>query len=602
MDTLRESQVEVRNGRLWFATLGSPIAWALHLVLCYPLVGMTCRVGSTLALWLVSLATLLVCLASLLVAWFEARRLPAEGDEVVQRGRFMARGGFWMGVLFLVVIIAETLPIPFHDPCQDFRTAWLTDGLWRAAALLLGALGAATAHAHPLDTPLTPGEVLARWWPDPFLVVALAVGAGGYVRGLRTLWRRAGVGRGVTRARATAFAAGVLALALALLSPLDALATALFSAHMLQHLLLMLVAAPLLVLGLPGYTLLWAVPLRARRALARAWNRAPWLRAAAHALGAPLAAVTLHAVAVWGWHLPSLYVAALESDAVHALEHASFLGTALLFWWRVRASAGSGVALLCVFVTAMHSGMLGLLISLAPTAWYPVQGVGAPGWGLTTLEDQQLAGLIMWVPGNLVYLGATLALLVAWLRAAERRTRQPGVPARPEEACLPVDARPPPGHSTHSGSWPRSLVLLLLLAAGAGCRESAGAASSAAPTLPSSGPLSGTGRGGLYRFELELRPERPAVGELFEVILTVREAGTAQPVSGASVALDATMPEHAHGMMTAPEQTELGAGRYLVQGMKLHMPGRWRFHARAAHAGREDELALDYEQRPRALP
>jgi putative membrane protein len=443
MDSQRKPEAVVRNGRLWFATLGSPIAWALHLVLCYPLVGMTCRVGSTLALWLVSAGALLACLASLLVAWFEARRLSAEEDERVRRGRFMARGGFWLGVLFLIVIIAETLPIAFHDPCQDFRIAWLTGGPWRAVALLLGALGAATAHAHPLEGPLTPSELLARWQPDPFLVVALAVGAGGYLRGLRRLWRRAGVGRGVTRPQATAFAAGMLALALALLSPLDAWAAALFSAHMLQHLLLMLVAAPLLALSLPGYTVLWAVPTRARRALARAWNRAPWPRAVAHALGTPLAAVLLHAVAVWGWHLPSLYLAALETDAVHALEHASFLGTALLFWWRVRASAGSGVALLCVFVTAMHSGMLGLLISLAPTAWYPVQGIGAPGWGLTALQDQQLAGLIMWVPGNLVYLGATLALILAWLRAAERRTRQPGAPVRPEEACLPRDARAP---------------------------------------------------------------------------------------------------------------------------------------------------------------
>jgi hypothetical protein len=145
----------------------------------------------------------------------------------------------------------------------------------------------------------------------------------------------------------------------------------------------------------------------------------------------------------------------------------------------------------------------------------------------------------------------------------------------------------------------RLLLLPLLLSIGAGCRESASAAS---PALPSSGPLAGTGRGSVYRFELELRPQSPAVGELFEVILRVREASTARPVSGASVALDATMPEHSHGMMTAPEQTELGEGRYLVQGMKLHMPGRWRFHARATHTGREDELALDYEQRPRALP
>jgi hypothetical protein len=368
----------------------------------------------------------------------------------------------------------------------------------------------------------------------------------------------------------------------------------LFSAHMLQHMMLMLVAAPLLVLGLPGYTLLWALPPRARRGLASAL-RARWVRATLRVLSAPLGAVALHLLAIWAWHLPSLYEAALESEPVHVLEHASFLGTALLFWWRVRASAGSGAALLYVFCIAMQGGVLGVLITLSPTVWYPVQAVGAAAWGLTPLEDQQLAGLLMWVPGGAVYLGTALWLASAWLGAAERQGRGRSG-AQEEPPCLPADARGPRG----AGGLPL-LVLVLLAAQGMGCREASHAPE--VPPMAAEPPLlRGTGSGGRYRLHLELRPASPAVGELFEVWTTVRDAESAQPVRGARVVLDATMPEHAHGMVTAPEHSELGEGRYLTRGMKLHMPGRWRFHVHVVHEGYEEELALDYAQPPRAQP
>lgn len=582
---------EVYNGRLWFATLGSAIAWALHLTLAYPLVGFTCRVGSTLALWLMSAGTLAVSLGSLGVAWYEGRRLREPHTPVEHRGRFMARVGFWLGVIFSIVISMESLPILYMGPCLDFRLERQAWRVLRGAGLLLVGYYPNAALAHVPAGPVGPQEAFASWSLDPFLLVALLAGVGGFARGLRAVWRRAGVGQGVSRGQAACLGAGLLALAWALLSPLDTVGAVLFSAHMLQHMVLMLVAAPLLALGRPGYTLLWALPLRVRRGLARVWQARglrPWLRV----LGSPLVLLALHTAAVWAWHLPALYNAALASNAVHALEHACFLGTALLFWWRVRTGAGSGAALLYVFAAALQSGALGVLMSLAPTAWYPVQARGAAGWGLTALEDQQLAGLLMWVPGNGVYLVAALGLTHAWLRAAEQRSGTRG-----GGCCLPEDARRPVG-----GALPRVVPLgVLLVATGVGCQEGAGPPRTAmAQALPRR--LRGDGMAGHFHFELELRPAVPAVGTLFEVYTTLREVESGAPLGGARVVVDASMPEHAHGMVTRPEHEELGEGCYLSRGMRLHMPGRWQLHLRAALGGKEDTLSLEYEQPARVRP
>lgn len=125
------------------------------------------------------------------------------------------------------------------------------------------------------------------------------------------------------------------------------------------------------------------------------------------------------------WHVPALYQRTLDSGLVHALQHSSFLLTALLFWWSVLPEASlrgrHGVAIMSLFSTMVYTGGLGALLTLARTPWYPAYGEGAPLWGLTLLEDQQLAGLIMWVPGGVTYLLATLWLVAAWLQASEPR-------------------------------------------------------------------------------------------------------------------------------------------------------------------------------------
>lgn len=292
-----------------------------------------------------------------------------------------------------------------------------------AVVLALGALVPAPALAHA-GRPLQPHDLWTAWSLDPAVVAPLLAGGWLYARGVERVWRRSGTGRGVRRWQAGCFAAGWITLLLAMVSPLHPLGEALFSAHMAQHELLVAVAAPLLVLGRPLVPLLWAVPVHWRRAAGR-WAKAGPVRGGWRMVSGPFAAWLLHAAALWLWHLPGPYQAALAGEGLHALQHASFLGTGLLFWWALfhgrEGRLGYGAAVFYLFATAMHSGALGALLTLSPTPWYPAYDGTTAAWGLTALEDQQLAGLIMWVPAGVSYLVAGLALLAAWMRESERR-------------------------------------------------------------------------------------------------------------------------------------------------------------------------------------
>lgn len=295
----------------------------------------------------------------------------------------------------------------------------------RLAALPALALGAGPAWAHA-GRPPEPHDLWTAWSPEPAVLLGIGLSAWLYARGVGRLWGRAGVGRGVRRWQLGAFAAGLLVLFVALVSPLDALGSALFSAHMVQHEVLILAAAPLLVLGVPLVPFLWALPPRWRRRLGR-WAKARPVRAAWRTLTHPASAWTLHAAALWTWHAPALYQATLRSEAVHVAQHASFLGTALLFWWVLLHSGrkmGQGVGVLYVFTTAVYGSILGALLTFSPRPWYPAYAGSVEAWGLTLLEDQQLGGLVMWVPAGVVYLGAALALFAAWLRSVEDSVRR----------------------------------------------------------------------------------------------------------------------------------------------------------------------------------
>ena len=262
------------------------------------------------------------------------------------------------------------------------------------ALLLLIALAPQAAWAH---------DGTAHWSFAPWVVVPMVIAVFLYAAGVRRLWRRAGIGRGISRRQAACFAAGTVSLVVALVSPLDALGERLFSAHMLQHEILMLVTAPLMVLARPLAAWTWAFAPSARHRIGQSVKAPAW-SAVWSFITDPLTAWALHAIALWMWHIPSWFEAAVENEGIHALQHTSFLVTALLFWWAViggDSRARTGPALAYLFTTMLHTSALGALLTLASSPWYPRYA----------LDDQVLGGLVMWVPGAAAYVIAALVIV-----------------------------------------------------------------------------------------------------------------------------------------------------------------------------------------------
>ena len=209
------------------------------------------------------------------------------------------------------------------------------------------------------------------------------------------------------------FVFGWISLALALLSPLHHLGEELFFAHMAQHELLMIVCAPLLIFARLDLILPWSLPLALRRRMHLPTAHNAFL------------ALVVHAIAIWGWHIPVLYQASIQSEVVHAAQHISFIGTALWFWWTLFYSMAArrqyGMAAAYVFITALHTSILGAILTFSSRIWYRLYAESAPRFGLSVLQDQQLGGLLMWIPANLVYIAIGLWLLRCWIIESERR-------------------------------------------------------------------------------------------------------------------------------------------------------------------------------------
>lgn len=241
-----------------------------------------------------------------------------------------------------------------------------------------------------------------------------------YAIGTARLWLRAGWGRGIGWSQVVAFSAATLFLCLALFSPLHEVSERAFSAHMVQHELLVVVIAPLLVLARPGTSLLFALPYPWRSpvgTLVHALRKSPALRRLCEPAGASLT----HGAAIWLWHWPPAFEAAAIHPVIHLLQHGSFLGTAWLFWAALASDLRrSGTALFCLFVTGLHTGFLGVLLSLAPFPLYPRLATRAAGAGIDPLTDQQWAGLIMWVPAGFAYALAGLLLAALWILNSSR--------------------------------------------------------------------------------------------------------------------------------------------------------------------------------------
>jgi putative membrane protein len=223
-----------------------------------------------------------------------------------------------------------------------------------------------------------------------------------------------------------AFAAGWISLSLALLSPIHRLGDVLFSAHMLQHEILLLICAPLIAASHPGVTLLMALPRSGRRPIG-AWIAKFEQLAPFSLVSSALGAFLFHAAALWLWHIPTLYQVTIQSDVVHALQHLSFLLSGVVFWSALygagRSSMGYGAGVLYVFGTAAHCSALGALLTFSSVIWYPIYSNRTVLWNLTPLQDQQLGGLLMWVPSGLVFILIGVWLFALWLSASEQRLR-----------------------------------------------------------------------------------------------------------------------------------------------------------------------------------
>jgi putative membrane protein len=264
-----------------------------------------------------------------------------------------------------------------------------------------------------------PGSWWRAWDWDPLVLLSLGLLGWLYGRGLSRLWRKTGAGNKVRRWQAACYFGSLAVILLALLSPLDALSEQLSAVHMVQHMLLTIVAALLFVLGCPTYVLAWGLPEGSRR------RRSSFMTFAFRlphepTLWQPLFVWALFAGTLWAWHHPALYQAALFDPLVHDAQHLSFFVAACLFW-RVCLDPLSGRrlsppwALPYLFTTSLHASALGVFLALSPRVWYGFYESRTSSWGLTPLEDQQLAGLIMWVPACSIYPAAAAVLFGMWL-------------------------------------------------------------------------------------------------------------------------------------------------------------------------------------------
>jgi putative membrane protein len=286
-------------------------------------------------------------------------------------------------------------------------------------SIALVALGlAGTARAHDAAKPVS------GWTINVWLLMLLGAMGTLYVCGMRARAHKSRNQRVALSLESASFALCLATLVIALLSPLDGLSDLSFAAHMTQHELLMLLAAPLFVLARPLPTYMQALPTAARMRVA-AVLRARVATKLFRALTTPWFALLTHGALRWLWHLPSWFQAALANEWIHGVQHASFFSSALLFWWGLvhgrYGRAGYGVAALFVLATAIHTGFLGALLSFSDRIWYPVYEARRNAAGLQVLSDQQLAGLIMWVGAFVWFLFLFLSLALAWLGEARRR-------------------------------------------------------------------------------------------------------------------------------------------------------------------------------------
>ena len=313
-------------------------------------------------------------------------------------------------------------------------------GRWLTLVALAGSMAwptAALAHGEVPPAPTWPG-VLFAWTIQLLPLLGVVVAALGYWWLVRRVAHRH-PRNPVPRARAWAWFGGLAAVVAALLSPVETYSGTLLTVHMVQHLLLQFVAAPLFLLGAPVTVLLRAVGPTARRALLVVLHSR-----LVRVLTFPLLAWFVFAAANWGWHLSTLYDYALEVEWVHYVQHLTLFGAALLFWFPV-VGADPGpwrlpypMRLFYLFLAMPQNSFLGVAILNAANVLYPHYATTVRDWGPNPIVDQQAAGTLMWVWGDLTFVLGMLVVIAAWVRQEERRN------AREEARQDAEEARPQP--------------------------------------------------------------------------------------------------------------------------------------------------------------
>jgi putative membrane protein len=270
--------------------------------------------------------------------------------------------------------------------------------------------------AFPVQDPIL-SLILRSWAWQPFILLGLGSVAAGYAYGFYYFRRRGWLERMVRqgqikRSQPWYFAAGLATLGLALLSPIDTLSNVLFVMHMIQHILLVMVAAPLILLGLPA-PFLRPLIQNTQLKTGLAW------------LTHPVVAFTLYNVTLLVWHVPALYDAALRNEVIHDLEHALFFYTALLSWWPLLSPLPElprlsyPAQMLYIFLIAIPGGILGAVLVFAGDVLYPTYAAAPRLWDLSALADQQTAALVMMIPSKAIYLIALTVVFFIWFSQDE---------------------------------------------------------------------------------------------------------------------------------------------------------------------------------------
>lgn len=292
-----------------------------------------------------------------------------------------------------------------------------------------------------------------RSWDFRIEVVLILLIAGTlFVRGwwlLRQRTRsRAGENRWQAGAawRPIAYLSGLFLLGITLMSPIDVLSSQLFTMHMIQHVLLVMIIPPLILLANPMPFSLWGLPKEARKGVGGWFSSGSRLRKVLKALTGAGFVWLAYVIVIWGWHDPYAYNLALENGIIHDIEHITFILVAMLFWWHIIGAGPrihrslSPAARFAFTLSAIPPIMIaGVAIAFADEPIYPYYDALPRLWGLSTLQDQRIAGIIMWIPGSMMYMIAGLILVAHWLQKEETK------PWLPESSWATDEALAAPG-------------------------------------------------------------------------------------------------------------------------------------------------------------